>query len=66
MLICNGKILTMAGKTFQNGYVRTKGKIITGTGDMKDLKKPYNSEIILDVNGSIVMPGIIDAHSHIG
>lgn len=66
MLICNGKILTMAGKTFQNGYVRTKGKIITGTGDMKDLKKPYDSEIILDVNGSIVMPGIIDAHSHIG
>lgn len=66
MLICNGKILTMAGITHENGFVRTEGKIITETGSMKDLKKPYDSEIILDVNGSIVMPGLIDAHSHIG
>lgn len=69
MLICNGNILTMAGRTFENGYVRTEGKIITEVGDMKDLKNypaGYDTEIILDVAGSIVMPGIIDAHSHIG
>ncbi len=66
MLICNGKILTMAGITHENGFVRTEEKIITEIGSMKDLKKPYDSEIVLDVNGSIVMPGLIDAHSHIG
>lgn len=69
MLICNGKILTMTGHNYDNGYVRTEGKIITEVGDMKELKNypnGYNSEIILDVAGSIVMPGIIDAHSHIG
>lgn len=69
MLICNGKILTMAGSVFENGYVRTKGKIITEVGDMKNLKNypdGYNAELILDVSGAIVMPGLIDAHSHIG
>lgn len=69
MLICNGKILTMTDYNYDNGYVRTEGKIITEVGDMKELKNypnGYNSEIILDVAGSIVMPGIIDAHSHIG
>lgn len=66
MLICNGKILTMTGKTYDNGYVRTKGTIIGEIGDMKDLKENDNTEVILDVSGSIVTPGIIDAHSHIG
>lgn len=65
MLICNGKIKTMNGPVIENGFVRTHGKLIQEIGDMKDLKSS-DDDVILDVSGSLVMPGIIDAHSHIG
>lgn len=75
MLICNGKILTMAerhsddgtlictNQIYEHGYIRTEGCKITEIGDMKDLKV---HEPVIDVCGATVMPGIIDAHSHIG
>lgn len=65
MLICNGKIKTMNGPVIENGFVRTHGKLIQEIGDMKDLKSS-SDDVVLDVSGSLVMPGIIDAHSHIG
>lgn len=65
MLICNGKILTMSGKNYRNGFVRTSGRHILEVGDMQDLHRTYG-ETVLDVNDAIVMPGLIDAHSHIG
>lgn len=65
MLICNGKIKTMNGPVIENGFVRTHGKLIQEIGDMKDLKSS-GDDVVLDVSGSLVMPGIIDAHSHIG
>lgn len=65
MLICNGNILTMTGKNYKNGFIRTKNTVISEIGDMKDVKYS-DTETVLDVSGSLVMPGIIDAHSHIG
>lgn len=65
MLICNGKIKTMNGPVIENGFVRTRGRLIQEIGDMKDLKSS-GDDVVLDVSGSLVMPGIIDAHSHIG
>lgn len=61
--IINGKVMTMAGETLEKGTVLTdKGKIVeVGT----DVKVPQGAEII-DAAGKIVMPGIIDAHTHIG
>lgn len=64
MLITGGKIITMNDLVLENGYIRTTGKTISEIGDMNDL--PENDDIILDVHGCLVMPGIIDAHSHIG
>lgn len=67
MLIVNGKILTMAGRIYENGFVKTKGRKIEAVGNQKGWKKVYDgSEEILDVNGAWVMPGIIEAHCHIG
>jgi len=65
MVIINGKIFPMEGKNIENGYVRTKDKVIEDIGDMSSfqLKK---DEAVLDVQGAWVMPGLIDAHSHIG
>ena len=65
MLIINGKIFTMEGKNFERGYVRTKGKVIEEVGNMSSLA-PRDNEEVLDVKGAWVLPGLIEAHAHIG
>ena len=55
----------MNDMVLENGYIRTTGRTISEIGDMNDLPENDN-DIILDVHGCLVMPGIIDAHSHIG
>lgn len=64
MLITGGKIITMNDVVLENGYIKTNGRTISEIGDMNTL--PDDDDIILDVHGCLVMPGIIDAHSHIG
>ncbi len=66
MLIINGKILTMEAQIYENGYIRTKGKIIDALGDMSECPNVDPDEKVLDVKGAWVMPGIIEAHCHIG
>ncbi len=81
MIIINGNIHTMAGETIERGYIKIEGKKITKVGSMKELedtvckegkensgKKTGNtkSEKTLDVKGAWVMPGIIEAHCHVG
>lgn len=65
MVIINGKIFTMEGQNIECGYVRTKGKLIEEVGSMTSFKS-RNNEQILDVNGAWVLPGLIEAHAHIG
>ena len=65
MVIINGKIFPMEGKNIDNGYVRTKDKVIEDIGDMSSFQL-QKDEAVLDVQGAWVLPGLIDAHSHIG
>lgn len=61
--IVNGKILTMAGQPLERGTVLIEGKTIKAVG--ADIAPPPEAEVI-DAAGKVVMPGIIDAHTHIG
>ncbi len=63
LLIKNGTILTMVGEPIENGQVLVDGGKIIAVG--KDISVPENCEIF-DANSGFVMPGIIDAHCHIG
>lgn len=67
ILIKNGKILTMAGITFDPGSVLIKdGKILKiDRGEIKIDAADELSEII-DAAGCWVMPGLIESHCHIG
>lgn len=65
MVIINGKVFPMEGESIECGYVRIKGKVIEEVGDMKCFV-PRDDEELLDVNGAWVMPGLIEAHAHIG
>lgn len=62
-LIKNGKVLTMAGKVYDRGCVLIDGSKIIKVGE--DIIAEPGTEIV-DAEGMVVIPGIIDAHCHIG
>ncbi|MCL6635647.1 MAG: amidohydrolase [Peptococcaceae bacterium] len=63
LAITGGKVLTMAGPPVEKGTVLVdRGKII---GVEKGVLVPPGAEVV-DVTGKVVMPGMIDAHSHLG
>ena len=64
MRITNGILLTMEGQNYENGYVDFENGVITALGDAANAPA-YEGEVI-DAKGGYIMPGLIDAHSHIG
>jgi 5-methylthioadenosine/S-adenosylhomocysteine deaminase len=50
---------------FQNGYITFEDNKITELNKMEHYKQDYDSNII-DGKGSIVMPGMINLHTHLG
>lgn len=64
MFIIHGNIKTMEGRDFADGYVEIADGKIVSVGDMEDC--PGAEGEVLDVQGSLVMPGIIEAHCHMG
>lgn len=64
MRIYNGILVTIENGTFSNGYVDIENGVITDFGSMENA--PNYAGEILDANGGYIMPGFIDAHTHIG
>lgn len=65
MIIKNGTILTMdGGKIIEKGFIRTEGKLISALGEMKDC--PADDKDVIDAAGQFVLPGLVEAHCHIG
>lgn len=65
LIIENGKVLTMAGRTFENGSVIIQGGKIVDVVEGQASKRLEAAEI-LDAQGGLIMPGIIEAHCHMG
>ncbi len=63
ILIKKGKILTMNDRVYEQGDILIKGKKILRIGE--NIEVPHDAEVI-DATGMWVMPGIVDAHCHIG
>ncbi len=61
--IKGGKVVTMAGDPIEHGVVLVDGGKIKAVGG-PDLAIPQGAEV-LDAAGKWVMPGLIDAHTHI-
>jgi imidazolonepropionase-like amidohydrolase len=78
MLIINGKILTMADNSkkrknnsvisYENGYILIEDGKIKKVGSME--KCPAFEDLadanMIDAKGRYIMPGLVDAHTHIG
>ncbi len=63
LLIKNGRLLTIEGKTYEKGSILIENGRIKEIGE--ELVVPLGVEII-DAHDKIIMPGIIDAHCHLG
>lgn len=66
MVIMNGRIFSMEEDPIECGYIRIKGKKIEELGDMTSYQHRADDGKILDVSGAWVLPGLIEAHAHIG
>ncbi|MEM5767700.1 MAG: amidohydrolase [Bacillota bacterium] len=55
----------MAGKNYEPGCILIEDRIIKKISSNIDAKE-NNDDSVLDVKGAWVLPGLIDAHSHIG
>ena len=66
LIVKNATVLTMnAGKEiFERGSVVIAGKNIVAVGDSA-LAEKFHAQNVLDVDGDIVMPGMINAHTHV-
>jgi imidazolonepropionase-like amidohydrolase len=63
ILIKNANIHSMANENFENGMILVQHGKIIAIGN--EVTAPSNAEII-DAKGKFVMPGMIDAHCHLG
>ena len=65
MLITNVTVHTMEGVTIPNGYVAVSGDKIAKVGPMEECPSHWEGET-LDGEQGHVLPGFVDAHSHLG
>lgn len=63
LAIKNGRILTMAGAEIPGGTVLIENGLISAVG--AEIQVPSDVETI-DATGKLVMPGLIEAHCHVG
>ncbi len=61
--IVNGKIMTMTQGTLESGTLLAEGGRIVALGEQVEV--PEDAQVY-DAAGKVVLPGLIDAHCHIG
>lgn len=66
LTIIHGNIKTMADRDFEDGFVQIENGKIIAIGDMKDCTVKRGDPDVLHAKGNLVMPGIIEAHCHMG
>lgn len=66
-LLTNAIILTMDGqfRHFENGAVAVRGDSIAAVGPEEEITSQYNAAQVIDCGGKLLMPGMINAHTHV-
>src|SRR5689334_20790115 len=67
IILSNALILTMDENLTQYspGAVAVKGDSIIAVGNEDEIKKEYSATEALDCKGKVLMPGLINAHTHV-
>ncbi len=66
LLLINGSLLTLSGtlETFSSGAVAIAGGKIAAIGESSEVKKNFEAEKTIDAGGCLIMPGLVNAHTH--
>jgi 5-methylthioadenosine/S-adenosylhomocysteine deaminase len=66
-LLINAQVLCMdEGFTqYENGAVAVLDDQIHAVGDSEELKKIYLAREVIDCEGKVLMPGLVDVHTHV-
>lgn len=67
LLVGNGQVITRDNENpyLRNGAVLIDGEEIAEVGDEQKLRKAHPEAEYVDSHGGIIMPGLINAHTHI-
>ena len=66
LLLKNGYIITMDSerRILTNGSVAIKGTEIVDIGDSSELDDKYTANDVIDCTGKVIMPGLVNLHTH--
>jgi len=66
LLLINGMLLTMDAddKQFNPGGAAIRGEQIIAVGPSRQLEANVQAKKVLDVTGCVIMPGLVNAHTH--
>ena len=67
LIVTGGTVVTMDGPRtiYSDGTVVVKGDTIVAVGPRVDLEARYTAAQTIDANGSLVLPGFINGHTHV-
>ncbi|HVF67893.1 MAG TPA: hypothetical protein VM914_09530, partial [Pyrinomonadaceae bacterium] len=58
-------VVNATGQTVNDGVLVVRGGKILAVGPRSSTRVPEGAQVV-DVSGKVIMPGIVDTHSHIG
>jgi 5-methylthioadenosine/S-adenosylhomocysteine deaminase len=66
LLLKNGHVITMDSerRILANASVAINGTNIVDIGDNNELDSKYTAQTVIDCTGKLIMPGLINLHSH--
>ncbi len=66
-LFTNAIVLTMDGKLnqYDPGAVAIKGDMIVAVGAQEKIVQEYSADEVIDCDGKVLMPGLVNAHTHV-
>jgi len=67
LLLTNATVLTMDShyRLYESGAVAVTGDSLVAVGSEADLRGRFEAREIVDCQGRVVMPGLVNAHTHV-
>ena len=67
LIVRGGTVVTMDGsrRVIENGGVAVKGGRIVSVGSVTDIDRNYSAREIVNATGKVVIPGLINGHTHV-
>ena len=67
IILANGTVVTMdqSYTTIQNGAVAIQEETVVAVGDALTIQRSYSAEETVDCSGLTIIPGLVNAHTHV-